>query len=230
MTSSKSFKNFAFEDKKTVELANILLKYNIIKPARVLVVGCGSGKEAAVIARHLGTKVIGIDIVSNFDEEASKVAHLQEGDATCMEFDDSSFDFVYSFHALEHIPNYRAALCEIRRVLKPGGGYLIGTPNRTRLIGYLGSRQATISDKIRWNLMDWLAKIRGRFRNELGAHAGYSLEELNRELMQVFTTVIDVTPEYYIRIYSSQKFLVSALLKTKIYRWVFPAIYFYGVR
>jgi hypothetical protein len=37
-----------------------------------------------------------------------------------------------SDHALEHIPDPRVALKEMRRVLSRGGGYWIGAPNRHR--------------------------------------------------------------------------------------------------
>lgn len=60
--------------------------------------------------------------------------HLQRGDATSLDFADGRFDCIYSFHALEHIPDYRKALQEMRRVLAPGGTYCIGTPNRLRLV------------------------------------------------------------------------------------------------
>ena len=38
-----------------------------------------------------------------------------------MDFKDSTFDFVFSLNAFEHIPDPAAALREIHRVLKPGG-------------------------------------------------------------------------------------------------------------
>src|SRR5690606_17159066 len=127
----------------------------------------------AVLARQLDTRVVGLDILADFDSRAARCVELVQGDATRMAFPAASFDFVYSFHALEHIPEYRTALREIHRVLTPDGGYLIGTPNRNRLIAYLGARDTPVRDKIRWNLADWKARLRGEFRNELGAHAGY---------------------------------------------------------
>jgi ubiquinone/menaquinone biosynthesis C-methylase UbiE len=38
-----------------------------------------------------------------------------------MPYDDATFDVLLSFGVLEHVPNDRASLCEIARVLKPGG-------------------------------------------------------------------------------------------------------------
>ena len=134
----------------------------------------------------------------------------------------------YSYHALEHIPDYRAALHEMRRVLKPSGGFLIGTPNRSRLIGYLGSKNATILQKVHWNLLDWTAKISGKFRNECGAHAGYTLEELRAELLAVFNIANDISPAYYLLVYKNRRGLVEWLYRLGISQWLFPSIYFCG--
>ncbi|MFD2270395.1 class I SAM-dependent methyltransferase [Undibacterium arcticum] len=194
---------------------------------RLLVVGCGSGVEAAVLAQRLGTVVTGIDIVPNFDNRAGLLADLREGDAMQMEFNDESFDFVYSFHALEHITDYRTALREMHRVLKPKGGYLIGTPNRSRLLGYLGSTNTPLADKVRWNMADWKARLGGEFHNELGAHAGYTRDELQAELDRVFTLTESITSEYYLRLYGTRRLLVSSLCHTGLSRWLFPAIYFF---
>ncbi|OQW39232.1 MAG: hypothetical protein A4S08_07905 [Proteobacteria bacterium SG_bin4] len=219
-----------FADPKTKILADIFCKEQDSIPKRLLVVGCGRGVEAAVLAQHLGAKVTGIDIIANFDSRAVCIADLRQGDATKMEFSDESFDFVYSFHALEHIPDYRAALAEIHRVLCPGGRWMIGTPNRKRMIGYLGSKDASIADKLHWNYIDWKAKFQGRFRNELGAHAGYTQEELSSELAKVFSKVTDITFDYYRSLYSKKLHLINATINLGAASWMFPCIYFMGRR
>lgn len=43
-------------------------------------------------------------------------------------FDDNSVDLIFSYHTLEHVPNYLFALSEIHRVLKHGGILLVGVP------------------------------------------------------------------------------------------------------
>ena len=155
-------------------------------PKRILVVGCGSGIEAAVLNKELNVEVIGIDLNPSFDSAATKHADLRKGDATCLRFPDQHFDFVYCYHVLEHIPCFRKALLEISRVLVDGGAYFIGTPNRQRLIGGIGTMGTKGGLKtMRGNLADWKARVRGRFRNELGAHAGFSSRELRTELEEV---------------------------------------------
>jgi len=214
-------------------LANIvvdLIRSNMARmPKRVLVVGCGSGREAAELARALDADVTGIDIQTRFDPAAARVAKLQYGDATALDFPDRKFDLVYSYHALEHIPDYRRALREIRRVLADDGCYFIGTPNRHRLIGYVGS-QSSLLNKLRWNATDWAARLRGRFRNEFGAHAGFSRNELQSELSGAIGPAKNVTLTYYVSLYSRKATYVRLLDRLKLSSLVFPAIYFIGAK
>lgn len=43
-------------------------------------------------------------------------------------FEDDSVDLVFSYHTLEHVPDYLFALGEIHRVLKHGAPFLVGLP------------------------------------------------------------------------------------------------------
>ena len=46
---------------------------------------------------------------------------LWVGDVTCIEAEDATYDAVVDFGIIHHIPDWRAALAEIFRVLRPGG-------------------------------------------------------------------------------------------------------------
>jgi SAM-dependent methyltransferase len=50
-------------------------------------------------------------------------------DVTAMQFADASFDAVLCNHVLEHVPDDRKAMAEIRRVLKPTGWALLLVPD-----------------------------------------------------------------------------------------------------
>lgn len=217
-------------DHKTEALAGIIRERIRDPIRRLLVVGCGSGKEAAVLATELGAEAVGIDVDEAFDLSATAIAELRRGDATCLEFADGAFDFVYSYHVLEHIPNYTQALAEMRRVLSEGGAYCIGTPNRQRLIGYLGSKGVTWREKLAWNIADWKARFRGQFRNEFGAHAGFSPGELKAALQKVFGNTEEITLRYYLGVYRKYAALVRLLGTLGLSRFLFPAVYFMGRR
>jgi len=217
-------------DRKTREIARILASRMSFRPSRVLVVGCGSGVEAAILASTLQAQVTGVDLHSEFDARAAARATLQKADATSLPFADQSFDLVYSYHALEHIPLYRVALQEMRRVLVDNGYFCVGTPNRLRLLGYLGSKDASLMQKIQWNMIDWRAMLRGRFRNECGAHAGFSTKELDGDLRAVFSHVNDITLPYYHAIYPNKTNLVNRLHASGLWQYLFPSIYFFGAK
>ena len=51
-------------------------------------------------------------------------------DGLALPFHDRSFDVVIHFHTFEHIPNDRAAMREVARILKPGGFMLCQVPKR----------------------------------------------------------------------------------------------------
>lgn len=217
-------------DRKTEVLAGIVRERVRSPIRRFLVVGCGSGAEAATLARKLGVQVVGIDLRGAFDPAAAAAADLRQGDATRLEFADGAFDFVYSYHVLEHIPDHAKALAEMQRVLAKGGGYLIGTPNRRRLVGYLGSAGVSWREKLAWNVADWKARLRGRFRNEDGAHAGFSSAELRGILQKVFGGTEEITSRYYLGVYRTHARLLRWLDRLGLGRFLFPAVYFMGIK
>jgi SAM-dependent methyltransferase len=166
---------------------------------RVLVAGCGRGHEALYIRSTLGGSLVGVDIDrfwdpllgSELDDFRLDVASVQE-----LPHDDESFDVVFFHHVIEHVDDPAASLAELARVLRPGGVIYIGTPNRHRLVGYLGSYDATTAQKVRWNLKEYGQRVTGRFRNELGAHAGFSAAELRGLLGPRFTDLRFLTDDY----------------------------------
>lgn len=86
---------------------------------RVLEVGCGRGHLTRRLAER-GIDAIGIDANPNAAELAGTDRVLPMR-AESLEFEDASFDFVISIHALEHIPELERALGEMGRVTRTGG-------------------------------------------------------------------------------------------------------------
>lgn len=86
---------------------------------RVLEVGCGQGHLTRALA-GAGADIVGIDA----NPQAMEVVGdgmVQHMNAESLDFEDESFDFVVSVHAIEHIPDLETALSEMARVLKKGG-------------------------------------------------------------------------------------------------------------
>ena len=105
----------------------------------ILDVGCGSGIDALIAANN-GGKIIALDIhhlekIKNpvlLKTRLDKNIQFLNGDGTVLPFKSNSFDVVYSFSVLDHIPTdelRRRAIKEFARVLKKGGRLVITGPN-----------------------------------------------------------------------------------------------------
>jgi len=94
---------------------------------RLLEIGCGIGVDSIQLAK-CGFDVTAVDLSETAIEVAREYARyrgqyidFQVGNSEGLNFDDESFDAVYSFGVLHHTPNINAAISEVRRVLRPGG-------------------------------------------------------------------------------------------------------------
>ena len=101
----------------------------------VLDVGCGGGININRMAKS-AKKVYGVDY-SKESVKVSKDVNRQEiyddkvevlqGDVQSLPFEDESFDIVTAFETVYFWPNIEKCFGEVKRVLKPGGIFLIGT-------------------------------------------------------------------------------------------------------
>jgi ubiquinone/menaquinone biosynthesis C-methylase UbiE len=105
----------------------------------VLEIGTGVGTDARNIIRR-GGKYHGInvdqgsvDATKNALEVFDVEGEVSRCSATGLVFPDDSFDVVYSFGVLHHIPDARQAVSEIKRVLKPGGELLVMVYNKSSI-------------------------------------------------------------------------------------------------
>jgi SAM-dependent methyltransferase len=90
-------------------------------------VGCGEGRFCRLLRRR-GIDAIGIDPTLALLEEARRRdghGRYQLGTAEQLQFEDNSFDLVVSYLTLIDIPDFRIAIAEMARVVKPGGSLLI---------------------------------------------------------------------------------------------------------
>lgn len=106
-------------------------------PLRVLDVGVGPGISAiGILDRRPGLCVVGLDFSRAMLRHARKclrkagcAVDLVHGDVTHLPFADGSFDVVTHHSFLYLLRQREAALREMRRVLRPGGTYVIFEPN-----------------------------------------------------------------------------------------------------
>lgn len=94
---------------------------------RTLDVGCGEGRFSRMLAER-GAVATGIDIVPFLISEAIRLhpeGRYEVCSAESLPFENDSFDLVVSYITLVDIPDIRAAISEMTRVLKPGGNFLV---------------------------------------------------------------------------------------------------------
>lgn len=94
---------------------------------RALDVGCGEGRFCRML-RDEGVEAVGIDPTAGLIDHARRLD--PDGDyrveaAEALGFEDEAFDLVVSYLSLIDIPDVKAAIAEMARVLAPGGRLLI---------------------------------------------------------------------------------------------------------
>ena len=149
--------------------ANLLFleRSGALRPeAQMLEIGSGTGTLLSRLHGQ-GYRVQGVELSTALIAESHRwygelpVRHVP---GTALPFSDQQFDIVMSFDVFEHIPDSDAHLREVRRVLAPGGRYLLQTPNKWSNL---------VFETIRWRSFT-------RFRHD---HCSlHSLAQLRRRL------------------------------------------------
>jgi ubiquinone/menaquinone biosynthesis C-methylase UbiE len=104
--------------------------------AKALEIGCGRGVGVEVILDRFGA-----GSVDAFDLDPRMITlarhrlrgrhaqvRLWVGDAAAITAPDAAYDAVFDFGIIHHVPNWRAALAEICRVLRPDGSFYAEEP------------------------------------------------------------------------------------------------------
>jgi 2-polyprenyl-3-methyl-5-hydroxy-6-metoxy-1,4-benzoquinol methylase len=141
-----------------------------IKGKKVLEVGCGNGVQTKFIHEHYqpGT-ITGLDLndgnirIANQEKERRQfytIQFLVDNAQDMKKIPDNSFDFVINIESAFHYPNKKAFLKELKRVLVPGGTYLIADILTTRK-KYEGSRAGWNRKMIlhHWTLDQYISGI-----------------------------------------------------------------------
>jgi ubiquinone/menaquinone biosynthesis C-methylase UbiE len=95
--------------------------------ARLVEYGVGTGRIALPVAAA-GGRVVGIDIAASMLREAAAhgMTELVQGDVKCVPLRDDTADAVVCVHVLHLVPDWRGALGEAARILRPGGALIQG--------------------------------------------------------------------------------------------------------
>lgn len=103
----------------------------------ILDVGCGSGYSCELILEEFQpVELFAFDVMPEQVQLARQrglAANIFLGDITNIDLPSRKFDAVFVFGILHHVPEWRGALEELNRVLKPGGVLLVEEPDRQAL-------------------------------------------------------------------------------------------------
>ena len=137
-------------------------RININPKGTMLDLGCGEGRHIfGLMEKFPDLKCIGLDPhIESLDKAFEGLKFLESisntktnflsGSAYSLPFSDDSFDLVVCSEVLEHLHDYKDAIKEINRVLKPGGQFLASVP-------------AEFPEKICWLLSE-------AYQNQPGGH------------------------------------------------------------
>jgi ubiquinone/menaquinone biosynthesis C-methylase UbiE len=114
------------------DLQGLLAVASLTGRERVLDVGCGAGHVTVGLA-PTAAEVVAIDLTPAMLAQTEKQVRdrgltnvrVEPADAAALPFADASFDVAVSRYAAHHFADPMAVLHEVRRVLKPGGRWLL---------------------------------------------------------------------------------------------------------
>lgn len=132
----------ALGDERTARVTTFSEHLRVTQTEALLEVGCGAGRDGLIL-RESGCAYTGVDLSPAAVQTCRAMGlNAVEGSAIDLPFGDDSFGAVWSMSTLMHLDGngFERAICEIGRVVQPGGVVEIG------VWGHTSSREWTAPD------------------------------------------------------------------------------------
>ncbi len=141
------------------------------RPRRFLDVGCATGMLVQEMTGK-GWEASGVDLCRESAEYGMRTRGVRIRVGTLEEaaFPAGSFAAVHFSHLIEHVPDPRAFLAEVRRILQPGGLAAITTPNVD------GMQARLFRQQWRSAIADHLTLFSRKTLRRMVAEAGFTIE------------------------------------------------------
>jgi len=203
-----------------------LIPFKELEDKKVLELGCGVGFDAYNFLKE-GVLYTGIDITPENIERTRM--HLEfyglsgeivEGDVENLNFDDNTFDVIYSNGVLHHVPDINKALEESYRVLKDKGNIYITVYNKNSYVHWISIyliRHILLFGFVRKSYQDRLSMVEYTTSNAKPLVNVYTKKQLKKLLEN--TGFVVSSKDIYIR-----KFVKSDLPNIPIIRRIWNYI------
>lgn len=116
-------------------LSRYLFATRLARHKRVLEIACGAGYGAAELAR-VADCVVALDVahdavVAAKTSYATPNQRYLTASAEAIPLRSGSFDLIVAYEVIEHLPSWTALIEEAKRLLAPGGQFIVSTPNKS---------------------------------------------------------------------------------------------------
>jgi len=98
-----------------------------LSPGKILDIGCGLGWLLSALPD--GWEKHGIELSKTAAEFAQKYGKIFQGPLSKSTYPDNYFDVIFMHHVIEHMDKPEEEIKNIKRILKPGGILILGTPD-----------------------------------------------------------------------------------------------------
>lgn len=127
---------------------------------RALDVGCGEGRFCRLL-RERGVEAIGLDPTEKLlltARQRDPQGDYRLAGAEALPFSDAEFDIVVSYLVLIDIPDFRTAIAEMARVLRPGGRLVVANLTSMSTATYHLWWRDENGEKLFWTVDDYMTE------------------------------------------------------------------------